>query len=628
MNFVIVDDIIEFIKKSLMVLENLNNQEKADVLQQIQSLPHQAGIYQYFDANNRLLYIGKAKNLSKRVKSYFRFTPTLHCNPTLNLRIQKMISESVSLHYIVVESEHDALILENSLIKQLKPKYNILLRDDKTYPYIYINLSDPFPRFEITRRIVKGKQIRYFGPYSIASRDILDALYQLCPLVQKKSCLQGNRACLYYQLKQCQAPCEGKITPDDYAKIVDKAIAYIENKTLLTDALYGSMHQLAEQLRFEEATQLRESIKRIQKSTVHSHIDLASKEHYDIFCIEYHQTKAIILKLFMRHGKIVSTAHHRVNINEFFDRDEAYERAILDFYNNETPPIIAPILVTHAFHNMALLTEHLSTVFGKKAHIIHPKRGNKKSLTNLALKNAAELLKQMPQNDEYPLQCALQELCHLQRVPQRIEIFDNSHMAAQATVGAMVVYDNGHFDKSSYRKYHLKAKDEYAQMRETLTRRITSFETNPPPDLWLIDGGQTLLKLAQELLESSGVNLDVIAISKEKIDAKSYRAKGRAHDIIHIRDNPIKLLPTDKRLLWMQRLRDEAHRSAITFHKQTKLKHDNKLKLLRAKGISVAKIQKLLQHFGTFEAIKTADIDALSAILSQKDAINIKNIYM
>ncbi len=598
------------------------------MLQQIKSLPHQAGIYQYFDSNNRLLYIGKAKNLYKRVKSYFRFTPTLHCNPTLNPRIQKMISESVTLSYMVVESEHDALILENSLIKQLKPKYNILLRDDKTYPYIYIDRSEPFPRFEITRRIVKGKEISYFGPYSIASRDILDALYQLCPLVQKKSCLQGKKACLYYQLKQCKAPCEGKITAEEYAAIVAKALKYIENKTLLVEDLHVKMHQLAEQLRFEEASQLRDSIERIKKSTVHSHIDLASKEHYDIFCIEHHQSKAVIVKLFMRHGKIVSAAHHSININEFFDRDEAYERAILDFYNNEKPPIVAPILVAHSFSNSALVSEHLSTLFGKKAPIIHPQRGSKKSLITLALNNAHELLKHAPANDEETLQGALQELCQLQRLPQRIEIFDNSHMAAQATVGAMVVYDNGHFEKSSYRKYHLQAKDEYAQMRETLTRRIARFETNPPPDLWLIDGGQTLLKLARDLLDSAGVNLDVIAISKEKVDAKAYRAKGKAHDILHCIDKPIKLLPTDKRLLWMQRLRDEAHRSAIRFHKQTKIKHDNELKLLRAKGVSVAKIKKLLQHFGTFEAIKTANVEDIASVLNKKDAINIKNIYM
>ena len=178
------------------------------MLQQIKSLPATPGIYQYFDTKGRLLYIGKAKNLASRVKSYFRFTPRLSPNPNLSLRILKMLNETVSLHYIVVESEHDALILENSLIKQLKPKYNILLRDDKTYPYIYIDLNRPYPRFEITRKVVEGKNIRYFGPYSTGARDILNAIYELCRLVQKKGCLKGKKACLYFQLDKCLAPCE------------------------------------------------------------------------------------------------------------------------------------------------------------------------------------------------------------------------------------------------------------------------------------------------------------------------------------------------------------------------------------------------------------------------------------
>ena len=598
------------------------------MLQQIQSLPHQAGVYQYFDKSNRLLYIGKAKDIRKRVKSYFRFTPKLHCSPTLNLRIQKMVSEAVTLSYIIVESEHDALILENSLIKQLKPKYNILLRDDKTYPYIYINRSEAFPQFLITRRVIKGKNISYFGPYSIAARDILDSIYELCALVQKKNCLKGKKACLYYQLKKCKAPCEGKITQEEYSLIVDKAIAYIENKKLLVKDLHLKMLSLSEQLRFEEATQLRDTIERIKKSSVHSQIDLASKEHYDIFCIVHNENKAIILKLFMRHGKIVSTTHNSITINEFFDKDEAYERALLDFYGNEKPPIIAPILVADNFNSSMLVQEHLSTIFEKKASITIPMRGTKKSLIELAKTNALELLKHVPKSNDFEVQKALQELCELQTLPERIEIFDNSHMASQATVGAMVVYEERGFDKSSYRRYHLEAKDEYAQMRETLTRRIESFPKNPPPDLWLIDGGQTLLKLARELLDSAGVNLDVIAISKEKVDAKSYRAKGKAHDILHVINNPIKLLPSDKRLLWMQRLRDEAHRSAITFHKKTKLKADNELKILNAKGISIPKIKKLLQHFGTFEAIKSADFDDIASILNEKDANSLKKIYM
>ncbi len=200
-------------------------------------------------------------------------------------------------------------------------------------------------------------------------------------------------------------------------------------------------------------------------------------------------------------------------------------------------------------------------------------------------------------------------------------------MSGIATVGAMIVCEDGAFDKKSYRTYHLDAKDEYAQMRETLTRRVESFSKNSPPDLWIIDGGSTLLKLASEIIASSGVFIDAIAISKEKIDAKSHRAKGKANDILHTKNESFKLKNSDKRLQWVQNLRDEAHRSAISFHKKTKLKLDKESKLLNLKGISQAKIKKLLNHFTTFEALKKLPLEEIASILNIKDAKIIKNIY-
>jgi len=276
---------------------------------------------------------------------------------------------------------------------------------------------------------------------------------------------------------------------------------------------------------------------------------------------------------------------------------------------------------------MEIISKHLSTIFEKKAQLIHPKRGDKKHLIDLALLNAKELLKKDISTDSKKLLSELKELLSLERVPLRVEIFDNSHMAGEATVGAMVVYENSKFDKKSYRTYHLEAKDEYAQMRETLTRRVNSFSKNSPPDLWIIDGGTTLLKLAKDILDSSAVFIDVIAISKEKIDAKSHRAKGKANDIIHTIEESFSLMPSDKRLQWTQNLRDEAHRSAITFHKKTKLKLDKESKLLNLNGISPAKVKKLLNHFGTFEALKTLEFDEISSVLNVKDAKTIKNIY-
>ena len=592
----------------------------------IKNLPDRPGVYQYFDDQGHLLYVGKAKSLQKRVKSYFRFTPRLGPNPALGPRIKKMISEAVSMDYIVVESEHDALILENSLIKQLKPKYNILLRDDKTYPYIYVDRSKPFPRFEITRKVLSGSAIDYFGPFSVGARDILDSLYELVPLVQKSSCLTGGSVCLFYQMKQCLGPCEGHITPEEYAKLVEEAEALIRHKRLLLNRLGKRMGTYAEQLRFEEAGKLRDRIERIERSETLSKIDLANTADYDIFSIAYNDKRAAIVRLFMRQGKVVSSAFDTLRINDAFDPDELYERTLLEFYGQERPPIVAPILVADDFATRKWVEESLGRTFGQKAHILVPQRGEKRKVIDIARLNAQELLTQRQTAVWESTAEALQQLFRLSRLPERIETFDNSHLAGEAPVGAMVVFDQGNFDKKSYRHYHLDAKDEYAQMRETLMRRIDSFETNPPPDLWVIDGGTTLLALARDLLDSAGVNLDVIAISKEKIDAKSHRAKGKAHDQLHTVAETFRLPPSDKRLQWIQRLRDEAHRFAITFHKKTRNKTAQQTQLLELKGISAAKVRKLLNHFGTFEAIYTADTPELADVLNLSDAKTIKGL--
>ncbi len=594
--------------------------------QTIEQLPSKPGIYQYFDKNGKLLYIGKAKNLKNRVKSYWLFTPELRPNTKLSSRIVKMLDQTASLNYIVVNSEHDALILENSLIKQLNPKYNILLRDDKTYPYIYIDTAEQYPRFEITRKVLNSKSVIYYGPYSVGARDILNSLYELCKLVQKKGCLKSKKLCLYHQIDKCLGPCELPVPKERYQQELDYATKLIKNKKLLLKELQKKMEYYSEELRFEEAAELRDRIEKISRSEIKSEIDFATDENYDIFVVANNEKKAVIVRIFMRHGKIISSSHDTVILQEEYDINELYSRALLDFYKDQKPPIIAPILLAQEFEDQAVITEHLSRLFEKKASLSVPKRGKKKELIDLALLNAKELLKET-KKEQNEILAEIKELCSLSSLPNRVEVFDNSHMSGMATVGAMAVYDNGKFDKKSYRTYHLQAKDEYAQMRETLSRRVTSFEKNPPPDLWVIDGGATLLKLALDIVESCGVNLDVIAISKEKVDAKAHRAKGKAKDIIYTKDDVFKLKESDKRLQWIQRLRDEAHRTAINFHKKTKLKLDQESKLLNLEGISAAKIQKLLNHFGTFEALKNVSEEEISELLNKKDAKTIKKFY-
>ncbi len=588
--------------------------------QKLQNLPAQPGIYQYFDKNGKLLYIGKAKVLKNRVKSYFKFTPTLAPSDRLGSRIYKMITEVDNMHYIVVESENDALILENSLIKQLKPKYNILLRDDKTFPYIYIDYNETFPRLEITRKVLKGKNIKYFGPFSSGARDLLDTIYEIVPLVQKKACVKGGKACMFYQIQKCLAPCEGKITKEKYAKLIEEALEYINNKSKIIETLTKKMETYSEQFRFEEAMKMRDRIQTISKSQIKSTLDFANNEDLDLFAVELGVNKAVVIKMFIREGKLISTIHNYVNITEITTIDEIYKTAIVNYYNEDLPTIPSTILIADEIEDIEELESFISQRYGKSISINLPKIGIKKQLIEVAKNNCVELLKLDKTNTNNIIYKQLQELFGLYKTPTRFECYDNSQMMGQAKVGAMIVWDEDKFCKEDYRLYNLDALDEYGQMKEMLTRRVERFNENPPPDLWVLDGGQALLNLAYDITQSVGVNLDIVAIAKEKVDAKAHRAKGSAKDILYTKDEVFRLEPSDKRLQFCQRLRDEAHRSAITFHKKQKRREDKQISLLNIHGIGEAKIKKLLDYFGTFEEIYHSDIEQLSLVLNQKDA--------
>jgi len=588
--------------------------------QKLQNLPAQPGIYQYFDKNGKLLYIGKAKVLKNRVKSYFKFTPTIAPSDRLGSRIHKMITEVDNMHYIVVNSEHDALILENSLIKQLKPKYNILLRDDKTFPYIYIDYKDKFPRLDITRKVLKGKSIKYFGPFSSGARDLLDSIYEIVPLVQKKSCVKGGKACMFYQIQKCLAPCEGKITKEEYSKLIEEALEYINNKSKIIDSLTKKMELYSEQFRFEDAMKMRDRIQTISKSQIKSTLDFASNEDLDLFTVELGINKAVVIKMFIREGKLISTIHNYVNITEITTVDEIYKTAIVNYYNEDLPKVPSTILISHEIEDTKELESFIGEKYHKTISITIPKIGIKKQLTVVAKNNCVELLKLDKTNTNNIIYKQLQELFNLYKTPTRFECYDNSQMMGQAKVGAMIVWDNDKFCKEDYRLYNLEAFDEYGQMKEMLTRRVERFQENQPPDLWILDGGQALLNLAYDITQSVGVNLDIVAIAKEKIDAKAHRAKGSAKDIIYTKDQVFKLEPSDKRLHFCQRLRDESHRSAITFHKKQKRREDKQISLLNIHGIGEAKIKKLLDYFGTFEEIYNSSLEQLSDVLNEKDA--------
>ncbi len=594
-----------------------------NLINSIKTLPNSAGIYQFFDINKRLLYIGKAKSLKNRVKSYFKFTPSLSPSSNLSPRVYKMITECCFLEYIVVDNEHDALILENSLIKQLKPKYNILLRDDKTYPYIYVDLNQEFPRVEITRKVITKPKIRYYGPFSTAAKEMLDSIYDLFPLVQKRGSLKNKKACLFYQIGKCKAPCEGKITKSEYRVILDEAMSTLHDKKELIKRLKNKMQEYSKKLLFEEAGLIRDRIQKIEKSTIFTSIDIAKNEDLDLFCIEVENERACLIKLFIRDGKVVSSSHNIIKSDSGFDIDELYKRALLEHYSIDMPTVCKNILLKERFLEIDLVQEILSKRVNKKINISIPKIGDKKKLIQIAQKNCIELLRVDKNSGDDLVLKELKELLKLSKTPFVIEAYDNSHMQGSGIVGGVIKWQNG-FIKSDYRHYNLDFKDEYSQMKQMLEKRCESFYKNPPPDLMIIDGGETLLKLALKIVKQSGAFVDIIAISKQKRNLKSIRSKGDVEDILYTQNGSLKLLADDKRLQFIQKLRDEAHRFTLNFHKKQKLKADMQMKLLQKRGIGEATVKKLMLYFGTFENIQSASFEELKDVVGTKIANSIK----
>lgn len=600
------------------------------LINDIASLPNSPGVYEYFDENGKLLYVGKAKNLKNRVKSYFSFTPNLAPNPALSARISNMISKAKKLEFIITQSESDALILENSFIKQLKPKYNILLRDDKTYPYIFVDLNADFPRFEITRKVIKGKNIKYFGPYFRGAKEILDALYRQFALIQKKSCIKAKKSCIFYQINRCLAPCEGKISTQIYAKIVQNAIKAIQNPEILLPFLNKLMQNYAKSQNYEEAAILRDQIAVIKSMKIKAQVDLARLENFDAIAIKIANNIISCVIFNIRSGKISNSnaqiSHFQSqNSNDKGEINEIYKQIILKTYPPNSPVNSSKIYVYEDFEDKKIVAEILSKRHLQNFQIIVPKIAQKRKICDIAYKNCEISIQKYLKNSNFDILQRVKSAFDLTNMPYRIEIFDNSHMQGVANVGSMVAFENSNFDKSGYRHAHLQSKNDYDQMKEFLTLRAKRFEKLSPPDLWIIDGGKALLDLATLIIQSSGANIDVIAISKEKINAKARRAKGGAKDKIYTQNGIFNFEESSEILQFIQRLRDEAHRFAISFHQKTKRKLDLNSSKLKNLGISEGNIIKLINFYGSFEKIYDASFDEISALTNKSVANKIKN---
>ncbi|WP_297447468.1 excinuclease ABC subunit UvrC [uncultured Campylobacter sp.] len=589
----------------------------------LMSLPESAGVYQYFNAEGKLLYVGKAKNLKKRVKSYFSFNP-LRANSKNSLRIQKMISEAAHLKFISTKTEANALILENSLIKQLHPKYNILLRDDKTYPYIYIDLNEKFPRFELTRKIIKKPKIKYYGPFFKGAKELLNALYLYYPLKQKKNC---KKLCIFHQISRCSGVCENLISEENYKEILANATKAILNPSILIKNLEQVMLKYAHNENYEEAAKVRDEINAIKALETKVQIDLARLEDFEIFALASENGICSTLRFIIQEGKIIST-HSKIHIlkEKEIHTNEIYKQVLLESFNQDSPLVSNQIYVYEDFEDRKLLEELLSERFAKKIHIQVPQKGEKRKICDLAFENALLNINIHLKNNDLGLMEELKHYFELENVPHCIEIYDNSHLQGVAKVGAMVCFKDGKWEKKHYRKFYLQGKSDYEQMKEVLIRRTKDFESLSPPDLWLIDGGKALLDLASSIIKSTGANVDVLAISKEKIDFKAQRSKGSARDKIHSKKGEFLLKTDDKKLQFLQKLRDEAHRFALSFHKNTKKKQDLKSSKLLNLGISDGYLQKLLAFYGDFESIYEANYEELKMLTNAKIAQKIKDM--
>ncbi len=612
--------------------------------QKLAKLPANSGVYRFYDENEVLLYVGKAKVLKNRVKSYFR-------SDLPSARIAKMVSQIADLQITITPSEADALILENSLIKQLKPRYNILLRDDKTYPYIAVDFAREFPRLELTRKVQKGKKVVYFGPYYRGASEILEAVYSQFALVQKSSCLREKKACLFAQISRCHAPCEGRISKEDYARILQEAIKAVKNPALLLKKMQEEMAQAAACENFEQAAALRDKIQAVQAvSRCEASVDLAKAEDFDAFSVAKLGEFACVVRFSVREGKVAGV---KSDICEGEELSGLYKQALLAAYKSEIPLAVSRVYVADEFEDFGVVSEILKQRFGK-FELKVAKIGDKKRLCEVARQNALLTLKDAVKDKNGVFLREFSDFFGLDKSVRRIEVFDNSQLFGEAIVGGMVVWEfggvgetgedgaqaseaellksnlvltkrqkavfGGRWDKQSYRYFHLSGASDFEQMKEILTKRAMKFGEVSPPDLWVIDGGEALVRLARQVVASVGASVEVIGVAKEKIDAKAHRAKGRAQDKIWTKFGEVKLTTSDEKLLFLQALRDEAHRFAISFHRQTRSRNTLNASRFAQLKIPAGESKKLLDYFGSFEAVFNADFEELRAVCGGKIA--------
>jgi len=586
--------------------------------QKLENLPDSPGVYLFKDEKGTILYVGKAGNIKHRVSSYFQ-KPDGKDAKTLTL-----LERVSDIDTIVTDTEKEAFILENNLIKEYRPRYNVKLRDDKTYPLLKLSMEEEFPTLCVVRRAKRDGSI-YFGPYPSATslRETLKLIRRLFPI---RTCFDTKfthrlRPCINYEMGRCTGPCCGKIDSVQYREIVHQVRMFLEGKDKdLVERLKRRMEKESEQLHFEGAAKIRDQIKHLEH--VIEKQKMVSSDFVDQDVIGFHrQDRTIIIyPLFVRAGKLLGGKGFTFPSTGL--PDEEVSSSFLHQYYREGKFIPKKVLIPKAVPDQSLVEQWLTELKGEKVRILVPARGDKKRLLDLACENAEKFLRaeEEIEKDQERLLDALRESLHLRKIPWRIEAFDISNIQGRNAVGSMVVFENGKAAKEQYRHFKIKTiegADDYGMMYEVLLRRYQrALQEKDLPDLVLLDGGKGQLSVGQEVFKELRIKeVDLISLAKERTigGLHSFKFRRTEEKIFHPQfKEPLGLEKHSALLHFLDQIRDEAHRFAITYHKKLMGNETVKSELGDIPGIGKMRERELLKHFGSVQKIKEATVEELT----------------
>lgn len=579
---------------------------REELKERLKKVPLQPGVYLYKDEQGQVIYVGKAKLLRNRMRSYFQNDDRLHP------KVRAMMARVSDFDFIVTGSEVEALILENNLIKAYQPRYNIQLRDDKTYPYLKISTGEAFPRVYITRE-QRDRTSRYFGPYTDVTslKETLRLLTTLFPLRTCKTIRPANRPCLNRDLGKCLAPCSGQITAEEYGQVVDKLTAFLEgDHRELLQVQEAEMKEASRNLEFEKAARLRDQIQAIRKMGESQKVHLENPWNMDLIGMVSGERDSLALVFKIRSGKIMAKDTFWLNRPTGEEDAELLGHFLRQYYRENTD-IPAELMVSIIPDEQILIEEWLHAVTGHKVSIRVPQRGDKKRLLEMIMENAHLLWKERYEKDLRleEMLVHLSKVLEMEVVPHRIECYDISHLAGQETVASMVVFTDGLPDNSAYRRFKIKQdqNDDFASLREALRRRFNQArEQNPAflpePDLIVIDGGLGQVNTVRAVLDQMGVDIPLISLAKK--NEEIYRPH---------RSEPLVLPRRDESLRMLQHLRDEAHRFAIQYNRLRRASKMTSSALDNIEGVGPQRRRALLKHFGSVNQIRAASMEELKA---------------